>query len=477
MAKSKFPFVGAAYEARSISWNMQKCVNFYVDVDLSTTAKDPTALIGCPGKRLALALPGSGGVRGMLVPSTGGAIVVRGSTVYRLSTDYSYVTCGTLNTSAGTVRMADNGQLAMIVDGPCGYSLDMGTNVLTQITDPDFPGATTVDYVDGYFLFNIPGTQKFAITGLFDVAVDGSEFASAEGAPDLLVALRANFREVWLFGKMSAEIFADTGNTDFPFERIQGAFIPVGCEAPHSIGQILGATLWLGCDKNGGGQVFSATSYTPVNITTPALAKALQSYPDRSDAIGYCYQQDNHSFYVLTFPGSDRTWCYDLTNGLWHERASHDSSGVQRRDRGNCHMYFGNKHLVGDFENGNIYELDLDCYVDHDRPLRSIRECPYIESKGAWTYFDYLTLDCDTGVGLISGQGSSPQLMMQFSDDGGNTWSSIKRKTLGAIGEYFRRVRFRLGGRSRSRVFRVTITDPVKRCITSGVIDADVGDA
>ena len=71
--------------------------------------------------------------------------------------------------------------------------------------------------------------------------------------------------------------------------------------------------------------------------------------------------------------------------------------------------------------------------------------------------------DMQTGVGITTGQGSDPQVMMQYSDDGGKTWSFELWGTIGQIGQYFTILDWRRLGRSKQRIFRFKITDPVQR--------------
>jgi hypothetical protein len=186
-----------------------------------------------------------------------------------------------------------------------------------------------------------------------------------------------------------------------------------------------------------------------------------------SDAVGYTYQQDGHAFYVLNFPTADVTWVYDVATQGWHERAGF-SNGLFTRNRGNCQCNFRGNILVGDFENGNIYQLDLVQYADHDQPqkwLRSWRALPTGQNNLKRTSQHSLQLTCESGVGLNTGQGYDPQVMLRWSDDGGHTWSNEHWASIGKIGEYgFRAIWRRLGMtlKLRDRVYEVSGTDPVK---------------
>jgi hypothetical protein len=234
------------------------------------------------------------------------------------------------------------------------------------------------------------------------LSVDPLDFASAEGSPDGLVSLTVSNREIWLFGTNSTEVWYDAGTADFPLQRIQGASNELGCTAPYSVAKMDNTVFWLGADARGRGMVYRANGYVGQRISTHAVEWHIQQYGNLSDAIGYTYQQDGHSFYVLIFPQANTTWVYDLATQAWHERAGWDN-GEFTRHRSNCQMAFNNEIVVGDFENGNIYAFDLDVYADNgdiQRWLRSWRALPPGQNTLLRTTHHSLQLDCETGVGL-----------------------------------------------------------------------------
>jgi hypothetical protein len=247
--------------------------------------------------------------------------------------------------------MADNGtQIFIAANGP-SYIYNEVTDVFGLITDPDFPGAVTVGYIDGYFVFNEPNSQKIWVTALLEgTSIDPLEFASAEGSPDGVVSVFVDHREVWVFGTNSTEVWYDAGNLDFPLTRIQGAFNEIGCAAPYSVAKMDNQIYWLGKDARGQGVVYRAAGYIGQRISTHAIEWQLQEYENMSDAVGYTYQQDGHSFYVLNFPSANTTWVYDVATGAWHERAAF-SNGLLNRHRGNSMCNFGGNIVIGDYEN------------------------------------------------------------------------------------------------------------------------------
>jgi hypothetical protein len=338
--------------------------------------------------------------------------------------------------------------------------------------------------------------------------VDALDFASAEGNPDNVLSLNVNHREVWLFGTSTIEVWYNAGIADFPLARIEGAFMEIGCLAPYSVAKLDNSVFWLGADIRGNGIVYRNNGYNAQRISTHAVEWQIQQYNVLNDAVGYSYQQDGHSFYVLIFPTANTTWVYDVATGAWHERAGWD--GVRFvRHRSNCQANFNNEIIVGDWLNGDLYAFDLNLYADHtqvQRWLRSWRALPPGQNNLKRTTHHLLQLDCEAGVGtpevdtgpsflltedggmvltendeLISLGGiqaitsDNPQIMLRWSDDGGHTWSNEHWAEMGKIGQYNRRVVWRRLGMTlklRDRVYEISGTDPVKIAIMGAELTA-----
>ena len=464
------PILGQSYVARSVNAADSRMVNLFPE---STPQAGKTAgfLNRAPGLRLLETL-GTGPIRGLWSPDPNGlyAYVISGNTFYRIDTSYNAEVYGYVS-GTGQVSMADNGTQLFIASNPDGYIFNMTTLIFAPITDPDFPGAVTVGYLDGYFVFNEPNSQRVWTTVLLDgSSVDPLDFASAEGSPDGLVSLIIDHREAWLFGTNSVEVWYDAGNAGFPLTRIQGAYNEIGCVAAYSVAKLDNGVFWLGGDARGEGIVYRTNGYTGQRVSTHAIEWQIQQYGDISDAIGYTYQQDGHAFYVLIFPSAGATWVYDVATDNWHERAAW-VNGAYTRHRSNCQMAFNHQVIVGDYNDGRIYAFDLETYSDDDQPqrwLRSWRALPQDQNTLVRTAQHSLQLDAETGVGLNNGQGDDPQAMLRWSDDGGHTWSNEHWSSMGAIGAYGTRTFWRRLGMTnklRDRVYEVSGTDPVKIAI------------
>ena len=461
------PILGSSYVARSVNAADNRMVNLYPEAT-PDGGKTAAFLTRCPGLELLQTI-GTGPIRALWAHQTNGSdfYVVSGNEVYKLDGMTAAPTFLGNVTGTGPVSIADNGTQLFFACNPDSYIYNEVTNVFQQITDPDFPGAVTVGYLDGYFVFNQPDSQKVWVTSLLDgLSIDPLDFASTEGSPDGLVAINVDHREAWMFGTDSIEVWYDAGLADFPLTRIQGAFNEIGCVAAFSVAKLDNGLFWLGTDARGQGIVYRANGYTGQRVSTHAIEYAIAQYRDISDAIAYTYQQEGHAFYVLTFPTGNATWVYDVATQAWHERAGW-YNGSFTRHRSNCQCNYEGNTIVGDFENGNIYKMTLNVYADNDQPqkwLRSWRALPSGTNNLKRTAHHSLQLDCESGTGLTTGQGDDPQVMLRWSDDGGHTWSNEHWAPMGKIGAYYQRVFWRRLGMTlklRDRVYEVSGTDPV----------------
>jgi hypothetical protein len=494
------PILGSSYVTRSVNAADNRMVNLFPEV-IPEGGKEPGFLNRAPGLNF-LQTVGTGPIRGLWVAkiSTSVFYVVSGVEVYKLSSTTGTPTLIGTVSGTGPVSIADNGaQIFFACNGP-SFIYNINTGVFGPITDPDFPGAVTVGFLDGYFVFNEPNSQKIWVTALLDgYDINALDFASAEGSPDGLVAVSVDHREAWLFGSDSVEVWYDAGLADFPLTRIQGAFNELGCAAAFSVAKLDNTLFWLGTDARGQGIVYKANGYNGQRVSTHAVEWQIQQYGNISDAIAYTYQQDGHGFYVLTFPSANATWVYDAATQAWHERAGWDN-GSFTRHRSNCQCNFVGNIIVGDYQNGNIYTFDLDTYADNgqiQRWLRSWRALPtgtntlkrtaqhslQLDAQAGallTPITEYVYLTTEDGFRLITESYNNlvdettlsvnppPQFMLRWSDDGGHTWSNEHWAQGGAVGAYGTRIFWRRLGMTlklRDRVYELSGTDPIQIAI------------
>jgi hypothetical protein len=486
-----FGFVGASYTAPDPYQDRQRTLNYYPEISQDDKSKTPTALLGCPGLSTVLDFDTPiNGVRGAWVlPGGNSCVFVVGDTAYLATVtvpatqtsiaQFSFTQIGNLLTNVGPVCIRDNGPggYVVLVDGPYGYLYNIATQVFAQITDPAFLGADRVAFIDGWLIFNEPGTQNFYTNASvpYTVTFAGSFFAKKDSSSDNLITLMENNRELWLIGERTSEVWYDAGGANFAFSRIPGVAPQIGCSAVNSIARLGSSLVWLASNEQGQNIVVMTNQYSYEIISDQAAAAAIASYPLISDAIGFAYEEDDHQFYVLTFPTADKTWVFDVATKKWHERASFDpATGEFHRFKGNCFVNFQNIRMVGDYQSPLVYQMSRQIFVDGETPLVALRRAPHIWSRENRKRLFHASLQIEfaPGVGLQTGQGVNPQAMLRWSDDGGATFGNQHWTTIGAVGQYKNRAMWRRLGHARDRVYEMSISDPVRRDIVGATLFA-----
>ncbi len=491
MPSGDFGFVGSAYDAPDPYQDSQALINWYVEYSEDEKSKTPTALLGAPGLQSLLNVSNgltSAEVRGCWVlPGGTRAIIVCANFVYLAQVtvpatqtsiaqfSLTLISSGML-TNNGPVCIRDNGAggYVCIVDGNFGYLIQLSTMTFSQITDPGFLGADRVAFIDGWLIFNRPGTQTFYTTGPtpYTVTFPGSFFALKDSGSDNLVTLQENARELWLLGEKQSEVWYNAGGANFAFKRIPGVAPQIGCAAKNSLARLRTKLVWLASNEQGQNFVVRSEQYNYERISNHGVEAALRSYPLVSDAIGWTYEEDGHWFYVLTLPTADKTWVYDITaseasgKACWHQRASFNSTtGAFHRHRGNCFMNFANVRMVGDYQTGLVHQMSRSFYSDNGQPLIALRRCPHIWSREdrKRIFAQSLEIEFFKGAGLQTGQGSDPQAMMRLSYDYGSTYGPSYFLAMGKAGRYKDRCIRRRLSNARDMVIEVSVSDPIRR--------------
>jgi len=523
-----FGFVGPSYEAPSIYQDAQECINFYPEIDPLKQPGDRgvIALYPTPGLTEVLQL-NVAEVRGMRTLSGGNYLVIVCGNKLWSYTSGTATQVGTLNTSTGIVSITDNvttdnGLTAYIVDGGDRYTWVASTNTFAVLPPEDGPwqGANICDTVDNYIVYNQPLTQNWACTDLGLVTSTTGYFGAKDGSPDSLVSFIVDHRQVYLLGEVTSEVWVDVGNvisgiTSFPFQRVPGTSLQHGIAAVFSIARFAEQFLFVSKDTRGQAIIGGIQGYQFQRVSTHAVEQTLVGQ-DITDAVAYSYQIEGHEFYVVTFPSIDLTWVFDLTTKMWHKWLCVDDENVYHRHRSNCAAFFGTSNLVGDYQNGKIYQLDQTVYTDNGQKIRRLRRTPHIVADLQREYFHELQIQFQPGVGLtgiiydgiqklpinliiapaetkvilgneaydlwfinslnVETLGVQPKAMLRWSNDGGSTWSNEHWVNIGEIGKYKNRAIWRRLGYARDRIFEVVVSDPIKAVIVSANLKGSLGD-
>ena len=489
-----FPgFVGASYSSQANAAAGERCVNLYPEKIEAGTGSNPAQmfLTAVPGYSTFATLPKSP-VQHLVVANNGTLYTIADCTLYEVKSDGSYTLLGVLTPRLITPHFssADNGNQLLIVADSLAWLYTYSTQVLIAIS---IDSPVSCAFIDGYFLALKKDSRQFQISGIMDGTTwDGLDFAVAEGSGDNILAIFADHRELWCFGERRTEVYYNSGNSDFPFERLPGGYIEHGIVAPQSIAKLDNSLVWLGGDARGSGMCWRANGYTPQRISSHAVEWIWSQYERIDDAFAFAYQETGHQFYVIHFPSArptrimadghpsigyaGATWVYDAATGLWHERVYWDQvKGVEQAHRGRFHAFAYDRHILGDYQSGALYEQSAEVYDFAGAPRRWLRAAPYLSQEGKWLFYSAFELQILSGQGLATGQGSDPLVWLEQSNDGGFTWSQSLQAGMGKMGETTYRCRWRRLGRSRRRAFRVWGSDPVRTVLLDAWCEVQAG--
>ncbi len=271
--------------------------------------------------------------------------------------------------------------------------------------------------------------------------------------------------------------FINTGNVDFQFEAVRGATLPYGLAAERSVATGADSIMWLGIGINGKIKPIRVVSNQILDMFSEAILKEMQALETFSDARAFCYQSGVHEFYVLTFPSEDKTYVFDLTTGLSHDRTSTDlTTGEQIRWRPHNYVNSGGRHFVGDFESGNIFELKSDVFDEDGEVIFRRRRIPIFDADGVYKTVNKITIQFALDEALTSGQGSDPQVMLKISHDGGHTFGNEMWRSIGTLGEFTDLAIWDSLGTAKKWCLEITMSDPIEWKVLNAWFDIEIGD-
>ena len=264
------------------------------------------------------------------------------------------------------------------------------------------------------------------------------------------------------------EVWYNSGDADNIFQRFQGGFKTTGCAAKFSPARLDNNLCWLSKNDRGQAQVVQlGESYSPRVISSPELDYQLAQYTTISDAFGYSYQHEGHEFYVLTFPTEKKVWAYDAVTQKWHQRA-HTIGGVfPNRERYNCHVFAFGKHLLGDYNSGQVYYLDSSIGTVDSVRVEKVLITPNLTEEEKRIRISELQLDMQEGTGDPNVT-TDTSIWLSYSKDGGHTYGNEIERDIGDTGAYASRVVWRRLGIARNWTFKIRTWTP-NRVVMKGM--------
>jgi hypothetical protein len=449
-------FGTGSYQHRSLPLSSQRMVNCYLEI-APPASKAPVAVVSSYGIPSWLTA-GHGPVRGGSVVN-GIPYIVSGTQLFRVR---SSGTADLLGSVPGTDIVSvegDGTNIAVTAEG--ALYLYNGSSV-AKVTDPDFPGASWVGFLDGFIPIIEPESGRIWIneTPYVPTNWNALDFVTAEGAPDDLLWAVISHRELYAFGRETIEVLYNSGDADSPLRRTDSGFIEIGILSSRAAVKTDNGIGFFGNDHI----AYMLRGYQPERISTHAVEQAVERYTDKS-CVAMMFNEGGHKHLAFHFP--EGTWVYDISTQLWHERQS--TGHTRWRPQIALNAY--NRTIVGDYASNRIGYLSDSTFSEWEDPLRSSCTAPSVSREGQQMFHSSLELQFEQGVGTLAT--SDPQVMLDWSDDGGRTWSSEHWRSLGAMGDFKSRAVWRRMGRSRDRVYRYAITDRVRRTLIQAIWDGD----
>lgn len=463
MAEVSIPVVGATYTNRSLDVGSQVTQNFYVEANPQST--EPVSLNPFFGLKL-FSTAGAGKNRNSLVHK-GVYYTISGSELYSVTNVGTATLIGSIGGSSRCGMETDGNNL--IITNGVGKPYTYDGTTLTQGTDADLPNAASVTYLNRRVIYD-GSDQDIAFADLdAPLSVNSLNVAKEESKPDDTLAVKAYRQQVFVFGGRSlAPWYPSTGNP--PYTRVSNSVQEIGTSALYSIAVNTRYMYFLGNDLI----PYRIDGLAAQPLGTPAICQEIRGYADVSDAFGVTFSFDSLNFYMLSFPSANATWLFNEQSLLWTNLA-YGTDGDQHLI--SSHQFVYGRHLVADRRNGNIYELDSETYTDNGDVIQRRRDTVSISGRtfgkpGSEVFMNWIEVDIEPGVSLVT---DNAVMILQFSDDNGKSWSSELWSEIGEQGDYGYKIRWEGMGSFYNRMFRFTMSDPVKWVLIAAFADVELG--
>jgi hypothetical protein len=456
---------GGSYLSQSKPLSSQQTINFYPKS--TPLAKEKFVLFSFPGLKLSGT---STGIDRGFHRMAETLYQVKGQSLFRIAKDGAHTSLGAI---AGTDRciMANDGLNLYIVSASSGvFKYNSDDEAITLVTDSNIVGAKSVAFINNQFIYTNDLFSIVSNVGDGSTA-NGLNIIGEESLPDNMVRDYIFDDIIYRASERSIVAWYNSGVGNPPIEKLQGRIFQVGLAAINSIDRTDDALYWLGDDFS----IYQSSAGAKLKISTDAISNEIQGYSTVSDAIANTFTIDGINFYCINFPTGGKTFVLNETLGQqgWFELSSGTDGGNYQ---GASFLGCYGKTFVADVSNGNVYTLDAKTYTNNGDSIKRVRTTGSVNSEpfsvnGKLTQMSKAKFIMESGVGLISGQGEDPRIMVEYSDDGGYTWKHGSWPRVGRLGERTLQVEFYNLTKFYDRIFRISTTDPVAYSIFSATID------
>ena len=475
------------YVSESLPISSQLCQNLYPNY-AETDSISPAQLFPTPGL-IERANTGATDINRGGNIMDGISYFVNGPTLYSFNQTfdafgnpaYSTTNLGTI-AGSGIVSIANNGtQLCIVVPGTATAYIYTVAGGLALITDGGFiptPTASLVNmvlFVDGYFVFMADNSVFFHSALNDGTSYTATDFGIAYDARGEIVGGHVHSEQLYIFGSTSGKAYQNVGGAGFVFQEITGLSFTKGLAARFSIIETAGTFTMIGQGVNESPKIYQFTGNDFVPVSTTAIEFALQqNYTTQvQDAFGLSYSFRGAEFAIWSLNGL--TIGYDAKASrlagkqIWHQRFSSDLQGKERWRVNSLVTAYG-RLFCGDSESGKIGELDYDTRTEYGINIIRKFALPSVHNDEQTVFHECLKIVGEFGQGLDGGQA---KIGMEYSDDG-KLYKSIRYRECGYLGQNGTVCQWdNLGSTDRFRIYRFTMTDPVKWIIHKALLYID----
>lgn len=491
--------LGGAYRQASLIAGAQRAFNLYPEFN-SERAQGPVQVThySRPGLTLLTEPPASGRGRMLAVSSLGQLFAVVNQSVYYIDSNWIWHLLGALFTAnSNPVSYTDNGITGFLVDNDAsGAQIDLASMGFSQITDPNFLGATRGDFLDSFCIFNEPNTPNWYCTESNSNVFNALFFGTKTAWPDNIQTLIASERQAWIMGKYKSEVWTNAGTVPFPFQLLSGQIVEYGIVGPYALGRADIEIYFLSESPEGTRTAAKGVGLQAQRISTHAIEEEWLTYVKVDDCIVTVYQIRGHTFVHFDFPTADRTWVYDRSTEEWHEEGWYDSNGVQHRTKDLFKAYAYGVVVSLDWSIGNLYQRDETNYSDNGLPISYKRGMPHMLDNNNFSRITVwriiADMECGSGTGVVTTDPFSvgfslgfgpivhqgPQVLLRLSRNRGFSYQTHSIQTLGLPGSYNTKPTFNRCGMAYDLVAELEWTGPLHTALNGvfAVVEDHPGD-
>jgi hypothetical protein len=445
------------------------CVNLYAEPNSADPAR-PMRLVNAPGSRIiddGTVL--TSGVRGLFQADgfAGGKIVVPDGTTVRLYDVAGNAWSALTGSLTGTDRVRSvfgEVQAGFLANGALYQSTG---SAVAALTDADWATLLSDAGETAYSAIEVMGQRLIASYGsrfAFSNALDfdnttALSYYTAEYAPDGIVGLIVANNVLMIFGTQTIQPWVETGDNDDPFSPVVGQEIDRGAMCRDSIVKLDNGVAFIGDDRVP--YIVRGLNLQRLNPQDPWVTRVLKATA-ASDVVCSVIEDEGHTFYIVNTP--DKCMVCDLMTGNWHVRQTYGSGTWEWT----FHVAVSGRYFAAGegetlVELSRTYRSDRQASADTFGTEIIRRFSAHLPVKMGRVPIGQIRLEGTKGVGLNSGQGSAPVVILEISRNKGLTFGPTRTRSLGAIGEYAARTSWEQNGRAEPEqtVLLFSVSDPV----------------